>query len=106
MLSMSVLCALLTDLLIAAEAESLHHAGVDTAPHAIFRVGVPMKGQAHRNNGYPQSGYDVRGVADWAEELAKGLECLGTEQTRTSGLRPFLFLKDTQHVFYLRINRE
>ena len=59
MLSMGVLCALLTDLLIAAEAESFHHAAVDTAPRFIFRVGVGMKGQAQRNNGYSQPGNDV-----------------------------------------------
>ena len=106
MLYMSVLCALRTDLLIAAETESLNLAGVETAPCFIFRVGVAMKGQVQRNNGYSQSGDDVGGVADWAEEFAKGLECSGTEDRRSSGLSPFLLLKHTQHVFYLRIKRE
>ena len=102
MLSMSVLCALLADLLIAAEAESVQHAGVDTATRDILRVGGAMQGQAQRNNGYSQSGDDVGGVADWAEELAKGLECSGVEDMRSSGLSPFLLLKHTQHIFNLQ----
>ena len=106
MLYMSVLCALRTDLLIATETESLNLAGVETAPCFIFRVGVGvgMKRQAQRNNRYSQSGNDVGGVADWAEEFAKGLECSGTEDRRSSGLSPFLLFKHMQHVFYLRIN--
>ena len=77
MLSMSVLCALLTDLLIAAEAESFHHAAVDTAPRFIFRVGVGMKGQAQRNNGYSQSGNNVRGVQTGQRNLPRGCSALG-----------------------------
>ena len=103
---MSLLYALLADLLIATQAESLHHAGVDTAPRFIFSIGVVMKGQAHRNNGHSQSGNDVGGVADWAEEFAKGLECSRTEDRRSAGLSPFLLFKHTQHIFYLRINME
>ena len=91
MLSMGVLCALLTDLLVAAEAVSLHHAGLETAPCFIFRVCAAMKGQAQRNNGYSQSRDDVRGVA---------------EDMRSSGLSPFLLFKHTQHIFYLKINTE
>ena len=52
MLSMSVFYSLLADLLIAAQAEYLDQAGVNTAPHAILRVDGVMKGQAHWNNGY------------------------------------------------------
>ena len=100
-----VFCALFADLLIAAEAESLHHhAGVDTTPCFIFGVGGAMKGLAHRNNGYSKSGNDVRGVADWAEELAKGLQCSGMEETNSRGLDTFLLLKHTQHILYLKMN--
>ena len=110
MITMSVLNALLTKLLITAITVTIYRARMKTASLHIFTTGVSlsMHGHVEWNDGHAKSGDEVTSVADWAEEFTKRSECSWSKERRSGrlqGFDPFLLLQQAQNIFNLRINR-